>query len=650
MTTRKSRPVKTRDYRRHPFMNLSLDDMEGEEWEDIPSFDGFYWVSNYGRIWALPRPVRSTTGQFYYTRERIRKQFLELYYNSFTKDYTEQLSVHLRYEGREFTYKVNRLVYDLFVHPINARNEHLSVVHQDGDNCNNRWDNLVMMDGTRLYAHGLSLNRRPRTSRLKKRNKLIWSEFNSPRSVIQYSLQGKKTREFTSVADAAMATGSHRGSIRAVAMKRIKQLNGFVYRFKGDRYRGEHSDFSWEKKVTQYTAEGKKLAVYPSVKNASLKTGIDRDTISKSALKKFRFAGGYVWRYAGETYKGEYEIKNKARVVIQYSLAGKKIGQFKSINEAALKSGHTASTLLDCAHKRTKVSHGYVWRFEGEPYRGEYKDYRIGRPVTQFSREGETINTFATIEEAARKTGLTPDNIQKNVKGENKTAGGFVWRHAITMEIERLPDSLLSRSVRPALKGKEIIQYSVEGKKLRVFNSITEAAKVCGISGTNLSFVLDKPNRSAAGFVWRTQGNRYYGELAKNPASNAAKVVTQYDFHGKRVNVFKSASEAGKRLGIASTTISGVANGKLKSTGGFIWQYGQGPAKINVSDHYASTLEFRNRVSKPVVKFSLDGIRLQEYPSISAAARTEKVSVNRISSAVNGYTNSAIGFLWKLKS
>ena len=206
MTTRKSRPVKTRDYRRHPFMNLSLDDMEGEEWEDIPSFDGFYWVSNYGRIWALPRPVRSTTGQFYYTRERIRKQFLELYYNSFTKDYTEQLSVHLRYEGREFTYKVNRLVYDLFVHPINARNEHLSVVHQDGDNCNNRWDNLVMMDGTRLYAHGLSLNRRPRTSRLKKRNKLIWSEFNSPRSVIQYSLQGKKTREFTSVADAAMAT------------------------------------------------------------------------------------------------------------------------------------------------------------------------------------------------------------------------------------------------------------------------------------------------------------------------------------------------------------------------------------------------------------------------------------------------------------
>ncbi len=104
---------------------------------------------------------------------------------------------------------------------------------------------------------------------------------------------------------------------------------------------------------------------------------------------------------------------------------------------------------------------------------------------------------------------------------------------------------------------------------------ITEAAKVCGVSGSNLSFVLNRPNRSAAGFVWRTKGNRYYGEVLKNPAGNAAKTVTQYDFDGKRVNVFKSTYEAGKRLGIASTTISAAAKGKLKSTGGFIWRYGK---------------------------------------------------------------------------
>ncbi len=71
--------------------------------------------------------------------------------------------------------------------------------------------------------------------------------------------------------------------------------------------------------------------------------------------------------------------------------------------------------------------------------------------------------------------------------------------------------------------------------------------------------------------------------------------------------------------------------------------------KMSTKAHYTSTHESLKMVSKPVVKYSLDGEQLEEYPSIAAAARAEKVSVNRISSAVNGSTKSAVGFLWKLK-
>jgi hypothetical protein len=60
-------------------------------------------------------------------------------------------------------------------------------------------------------------------------------------------------------------------------------------------------------------------------------------------------------------------------------------------------------------------------------------------------------------------------------------------------------------------------------------------------------------------------------------------------------------------------------------------------------------VEIIRRISKPVVKYSLEGEPINEYPSISAAARAEGVSVNRISSAVNGKTRSAIGYFWKLK-
>lgn len=632
-------PLKQKDYSKYPFMDLLLKDIEGEEWADIPQFDGYYSVSSYGRIWAMPRPVYSTKGQHYYTKERIRKQHVAHYYNSYTKDYNDQLTVHLRFGPESYTFQVCRLVYELFVGPINYKKAGLRVVHKDGDNCNNRYDNLVLMDGTQIYSRGLKLNRRPRsTSGIKKKKSLEWSETNFPRAVVKYTLDGKKLTEYESVAEAAKANHTLRGSVRNVATKKLKQLHGFVYRYKGDRYKGEHAEFSWVKPVIQYSAEGRKLATFQSVKEASVKTGIDANTISKCALRKFRFGSGYVWRYPGDSYKGEYTEIKKPKAIVKYSLDGKIIAHFSSANQASLKTGFNAATLLDCAHKRTKASHGFVWRFEGDLYKGEFKHYRLGKPVTQHTLEGKKIRTYPTIETAAKATGLTPDNIQKNVKGKNGTAGGFIWKYGTSKEIQKLPEFQGFKYESPA-QGTKVIQYSLEGKKLAQYSSITEASKACKVSSSNISFVLDKPNRSAAGFVWRRSGNRYNGSLARNPAANKAKVVTQYDLQGMKIKVFKSTKEAEQKTGVPSTTISAVANGKLKTTGGYIWKYGDGPGKLDIVSS--------QRVTKPVIKYSLQGEFLAEYASIQDAAKAEGVSTARISYAANGRTKSAVGCLWK---
>lgn len=633
-------------------MNLNLEDIEGEEWADIPQFDGYYAISNFGRIWAIPRPVYSITGQHYYTKELIRKQVLVQYYNSFTKDYTDQLTVRLRYGPESYSFQVCRLVYELFVGPIDSKRPNLRVVHRDGDNCNNRYDNLVLMDGTQLYAHGLKINRRPRTSRmLKRRKEVVWSVENSPRSIVRYSLEGKKLGEYESIILAAKVNGVHRASIRQVAMKKLKQLHGFVYRYKGDDYRGEHSDFAWEKAVTQYSVAGKKMGVYSSVKNASFATGIDANTISKCALRKFRLGSGYVWRYEGDTYQGEFngKVRNKAKTIIQYGLDGKRIKHFPSVNQACSATGFTAATLLDCAHKRTKVSHGFVWRFEGDPYKGEYKNYSNGKPVTQHSVEGKRMRTFPTIAAAAKATGLTPDNIQKNVKGANKTAGGFVWKSATPKESKGLAAFEAPVYTKRNSTEKKIIQYSPEGKKLASYPTVAEAAKACRTNSSNISNVLDKM-LTAGGYVWRTKGTRYYGELAKTPAANSARIVTQYNLQGNKIRVFKSTKEAEKYTGVPSTTISAAANGKLKTTGGFIWRYGEPSTKIDTEAHFASSRDAVARTSKVVVKYSLEGERIKEFPSISAAARAEGISAGRISSAINGKTKSAVGYFWKLKS
>jgi hypothetical protein len=89
------------------------------------------------------------------------------YYSAYTKDYTDQLVVKLRYGCENYSSQVCRLVYEAFVGSIP---EGLRIVHKDGDNCNNRLDNLVAMNGTSIYAQGLKLNRRPEPPIWQKRN------------------------------------------------------------------------------------------------------------------------------------------------------------------------------------------------------------------------------------------------------------------------------------------------------------------------------------------------------------------------------------------------------------------------------------------------------------------------------------------------
>jgi hypothetical protein len=51
------------------------------------------------------------------------------------------------------------------------------------------------------------------------------------------------------------------------------------------------------KPVAQYLKDGTKVAVYPSVNEATRQTGIHSQSIGQTCLDKRRSAGGYVWRY-----------------------------------------------------------------------------------------------------------------------------------------------------------------------------------------------------------------------------------------------------------------------------------------------------------------------------------------------------------------
>ena len=94
---------------------------------------------------------------------------------------------------------------------------------------------------------------------------------------------------------------------------------------------------------------------------------------------------------------------------------------------------------------------------------------------------------------------------------------------------------------------KEVLQYSLSGKLIKVWESISAAATYFGMSAGTLRQACVSPYKSRAGFQWRfaTDENPlqyigYYGESLR---------VAQYSVNGELLNVWKSAKQAAQSLG-----------------------------------------------------------------------------------------------------
>ena len=298
----KAAALKLYDLSHYPFMNQSLVDIEGEEWIDIPNLDGYYLISNYSRVKALSRPLqvlRKGHVITYYTKERIIPQSLRGIYNEHIKKYFFCLQISWTYEKQLYRYLVHRLMYECYIGNIDFETDELRIVHKDGDNLNNVIENLESSNGTTIFYKSLKNARRPqKPKKLDKTHNQI--------GVLQFDLQGNLIQHFSSVTEAAKAFNTKVISLKTVLTNQLKQYKGFVFRYETDTYNGEYANFSKSKKVSQYAVDGKLINIYDSVVHAFQETGIDRDSISKSALFKQKFAGSFVWRYENDIYEGDY--------------------------------------------------------------------------------------------------------------------------------------------------------------------------------------------------------------------------------------------------------------------------------------------------------------------------------------------------------
>lgn len=139
-------------------------------------------------------------------------------------------------------------------------------------------------------------------------------------------------------------------------------------------------------------------------------------------------------------------------------------------------------------------------------------------------------------------------------------------------------------------KSPAVDQYSKDGKFIKSWNHLVDAAKTLKIANSTISEVCKGRRITAGKFIWRFKGEpfRKYKTKPSKPSPEKqkeimqkiilklSKPVFQYDLNGNFITEYESTQDVKRLTGIRC---SDACTGRRKTAGGFKWSYE--PININ---------------------------------------------------------------------
>jgi hypothetical protein len=313
---------------------------------------------------------------------------------------------------------------------------------------------------------------------------------------------------------------------------------------------------------------------------------------------------GYNIRLGGNSGKHHEETKRKIaatllknRKVIQFDIDGNRLKSFYCLREAAEYVGCSPSTIGHCCNGDCKTAKGFVWKYESNETKSELGippllQININRnsKIIQFDIDGNRLNSFNSLTEAAEYVGSSPSNIGRCCNNIIKTSVGFRWKYesnetksdaGIPPLTERFKYSkkLTKKEVITQIPRK-IVQFDIDGNRLKSFDTSKQAAEYVGTSRSYITHCCLNPNQTGKGFYWKYESmnsndtkSEGQDEIYNQIISKRNRKVIQFDIYGNRLNSFDTCKEAGFYVGIAPTNISACCNGKRQLAKGYVWKY-----------------------------------------------------------------------------
>jgi hypothetical protein len=242
---------------------------------------------------------------------------------------------------------------------------------------------------------------------------------------------------------------------------------------KGGNLKGDLSEEAKKKlsmhgrKINQYDLNGHYLKTWNRIIDTQICGIACREKVYKTCKGDRKSAGGFMWKYFnGNTddikpyqkedrngqnnpMHGKYGANNpKSKPINQYDLDGNFIKTWDNARVVSQETGIRFKDISSVCTGRHKSAMSFQWRFfEGNTdnigklewnikkgkehclYGKTGELARNSKPIIQYTKDMVFINKYVSLKEAEEKTNITFKNISQALRGNSKTAGGYIWRY-----------------------------------------------------------------------------------------------------------------------------------------------------------------------------------------------------------------------------
>lgn len=187
----------------------------------------------------------------------------------------------------------------------------------------------------------------------------------SYKPIIQYDINYNEIKRYNSIKQAVEESNGLFDVSKISACCRNKRTNhrGFIWKYDNNEKLIITNFKLLKKSVIQYDTNLNELNRYLSIKDASIKTGIECSNIVQCCKGTYITAGKFIWKYDDDN---ELKIKKniQKKSVIQYDTNMNEINRFISITEAGEKIGINLKNISSCCRGVTKSAGGFIWKYE----------------------------------------------------------------------------------------------------------------------------------------------------------------------------------------------------------------------------------------------------------------------------------------------